>query len=714
MAEQDDKDLLELAKERFEACEEYYSSEYARGEDDALFAMGDQWHVGIKEEREREGRPCLTENRMLPFIDQLVNSAREMRPAVKISPVDQEGDQDVAELFKGVVRNIERQSKADNAYDAGMLNSVMSGYGWILLRTQYCSEDSFDMEAVIDRVLNWQSVYLDPGSNTRDGSDAEYGFIYDDIPLSQFEEEYPDAEPGDTDAAGSFTWRTEETVRIVDYYYKEYKDVKIYRTPQGIIDEGVKALIDEQVEFGVVPPVEVLEEREVRVPQVKFIKFTGEEILEETDWLGKFIPIVPVYGKEVWRDGRRQSYSLIHQAKDPQRMFNYWRTSSTEVVALQPKAPFIGSVGQFRTHRNKWSTANRKNHAFLEFDLIDHNGVPVPPPQRQQPAMPSAGMLQEAALAAEGISASLGMYEEGRGQETNAISGVAIQSRMLRGDKATYHFLDNLAASIRHVGVILVDLIPKLYDEAKVIRILGFDGEAENVPVNQPFVTNEQGQKVPAKTSKYEGFYDLKAGKYDVDVDVGKSYANKRQETVDFITTVAERDPRILEIAGDLLFMAMDSPYSDEIAERLKATMDPAILGDDPQAAKLQAASQAMQQMQERLETLHAALQDKDKNEEAELALKAKELQIKNETAQADIAKTYAEIQQMMAETQGNPEQITDIATALIQLKEQVDDIALATEIQLDAEEVRQAGEQPPMEGLMPELNPEMEQSENE
>jgi len=709
-----DDDILEEAKERFEGCEDYYSSEYKRGDEDTSFAMGNQWPDEIKTKRDKDNRPTLTENRLQPFIDQVVNAAREMRPAIRVSPIDDKGDNDTAEIFKGVIRNIERQSKASAAYDTGMQNSTTSGYGWIRINTDYCDPLSFDQEIKIDRVLNWKSVMLDPNSLERDGSDAEYGFIYDDVPVDLFEEQFPDASHTSL-ADDAIEWFNAETVRVVEYYYKSYETKTIVRMNNG--DVVPKDAAEDMMEHFPELNLEIIEERETEIPTVKWAKITGEEILEETDWLGQYIPLVPVFGKEIWEDGRRKSYSLIHQAKDPQRMFNFWRSASTEMIALQPKAPWVGVVGQFNTFGNKWATANTENYPYLEFDMVNdpNSGMPAPPPQRQMPIQPNAGMLQEAALAAEGISATLGMYEEGRGMQSNAISGIAIEARSLRGDKATFHFLDNLACAIRHVGVILVDLIPKIYDEAKIVRILGEDGQAETVPVNQPYMNAEGGAKVPMQGNtgqQFDGFYDLQAGKYDVDVDVGKSYANKQQEFISTMSELAKVDPRLLEVSADKIVRATGAPEADEIADRIASMMDPAMLGDDPQAQKLQAASQQIQQMQERVETLHAALQDKEKNAEQEFMLEAGKLEDDKKNTEIKLMKTMAEIEKMKAETQGmNSEQMQDIATAIMQLRTEVDDIGEATAIQLEAEERRQAET---MEGLAPEINLEQGLPDNE
>src|SRR5205807_7540548 len=228
---------------------------------------------------------------------------------------------------------------------------------------------------------------------------------------------------------------------------------------------------------------------------------TGAEVLEENVWPGKFIPIVPVYGDEVAIEGKRHLRSLVRDAKDPQRMFNYWRTASTELVALAPKAPFIGPKGSFTTDAAKWATANVENHAFMEYD--DRGTAP----QRQPFAGVPAGALQEALNASDDIKAIIGLYNASLGDSGNEVSGRAILARQREGDVSTFHFIDNLSRAIEHGGRILIDLIPLVYTGNRIVRVLGPDDVAANVPLN---------------------VCDLGRGKYDLTVETGPSCTTRR------------------------------------------------------------------------------------------------------------------------------------------------------------------------------------------
>lgn len=675
------QEILEEAKERFEEAKAFWEPNYRQGEEDYKFLFGfNQWDDAYVADRRKDGRPCLTLNLLKPYADQVINDMRQSRPSIRVSPVDDKSDVDTAEVFAGIIRNIERQSKANIAYDTAAINAVASGIGWLRIKTDYCDSLSFDQEIYIDRVLDFRSIYMDPNSKNLDGSDMEYCFVYVDVPEEQFEELYPDADKQSFDES----WSTEETVRIAEYFYKEYKTYTIYKTDRGVITKQEAELLQEAGEV-----FQVLDQRETQIPVIKWVKMTSNDILEENEWPGRYIPIVPVFGVELYNDGKREFHSLIRQGKDAQKLYNWYGSYDAETVALQPKNPWIGPLGSFESTPNKWAQANNKNYAFLEYDPVyDDNGQRIEPPQRQQPYQGSPHITQKLMTARDDIRLALGMPEAMMGQRSNEISGVAVKNRQIEGDNATFHFADNRAVSITHTGVILVDLIPKLYSEKKIARIIGDDGEEKTVPLNQPYIKDETGIRAVKPGEQYQGIYDLKSGKYDVVCDVGPSYSSKRQQAADTLIQVTQAQPELFSVVGDLLFKAMDIPYSQEISDRLRANMDPSILGDDPMAAKLQQASQAMKQLEDQLMTLSAALEDKKKDTKFEQAVKVQELELKRDELQIKAAETQATIEKIKAETQNiNQAALAPVSQAIMEIAGQVQDVGQALDMILSLEE---------------------------
>lgn len=702
---EDDEAILDQAKERFRMASDYYSDEYDRAQSDQTFALGEQWPDAVRNQRQLDARPCLTENRLMAFVHQVVNDIRQARPAIKVSPVDDKADVETADVFKGMIRNIEVTSNAEDVYDTAAQNSVTCGYGWLLVRTKYENDQSFDQCIELERVLNPFSVMIDPFHRKKDGSDAEWGFVYDDIPRETFEEEYPDADPVPFESIlASDNWCTSDTIRVAEYFYKEYESRELVQLRDGTVSFSDELPVDMQ---GM-----VVNRRTVKFPTVKWCKLTGTQVLEETTWPGLYIPIVPVYGEEVWNDGRRRVYSLIHQARDPQMMYNFWLTANTETMAMQPRAPYIGAVGQFKSRVNQWIASNNTNFAFLEYDPVDYNGNLLPAPQRSAPPQGSPAMMNGMLQAADGIKATLGIYDASLGNRSNEQSGKAIEARQREGDNSTFHFIDNLGVAIRQVGLILVDLIPKVYPGPRIQRIIGDDGVEKNVPLNQPFGKNENNQLVALQPGMQPtGIYALDAGRYDVVVEVGPSYATKRQELVSVMLELAKADPRIMQVAPDIFFQNLDIPNSKELTKRVKSLVDPALLSDDPMAEKMQLAMQAVQELQGQLMQMDQELQAKENDTAEKNAIAKQKADTDTAKAQADIEKTKAETAKLLADiatmqnesAQGqmaSNDAMIALVNTLSDLESRVNDVGAAVDIILASKEAEAA---PPLPPVLPE-----------
>ncbi len=655
---------LEDIKKKFTDTLGYYKETHERGEKDIKFALGDQWCPKAKANRDLDGRPALTDNQCPQFIEQVVNAAREIRPAVKVAPIDDKGDPDTAEVFKGLVRNTERQSKASIAYDAAVQSAVQAGIGWIRIRTKYTDPMSFTQEPIIDPVLDWKSCMIDPESILLDGSDAEYGFQYIDLDKKSFEAKYPGKEPVSYEDEGWCQGEGDsEKVRIVDAFYKVYEGTTIYEC--FMIDSTTVVLTEAQYEqvkdTGSI--VQVLRQRDTKTHKIKMCKLYGKGILEETEWLGEYIPLIPVYGKMVWVNERKECYSLIHQAKDSQDFNNLMLSVIAEILGNQPKnQPYVGAVGQFATD-GRWENAHQQNYATLEYDPVPitdevtGQSMLAPPPQKSISMQIPPALFQLKADAQMSMKSALGMYDENRGNESNAISGVAIRARQVRGDRSTFHFIDNLAHSIRHVGVILCDLYPKLYDMKIVRRIIGNDGQPKTVQLDPE-----------AKSDKAQGIYNLGAGKYDVDIDVGPSYATQQQEFLDATKEIIRVYPEFAVVAGDKMVESTGIPDADTIVARMKA-MNPQMYEDDPQSAQIMALTQRIKAMEDQKMTALAALDDKKRNEAEELNLKSREVAVKEQDEKRKWLETMAKIEEMKQKSEGAAaESLADFAEAIFDM----------------------------------------------
>jgi hypothetical protein len=664
------KDLVETAKRRFQMSAEAESRIREEALDDLKFRAGDQWPDKIKNQRGIDGRPCLTINQIPQFLRHVTNDQRQNRPSIQVNPVGDGGDQDTAEIIQGIVRHIEYDSGADAAYDTAFQSAVTGGFGYFRILTEYEDPMSFDQVIKIKRVLNPFTVYMDPNAKEPDRSDARFCFVVERYTRDEYKELYPDSEMSAMDDWGSVGdgWADKDSCRVVEYFYKESVDKTIVLLHNPV--SGSKTTIaKDQIPKNLPEGLKILAERKTKVDAIKWAKINGVETLDETDFPGQWLPVIPVLGDELDIDGELVLEGVVRNAKQPQQQYNFMASASTEAIALAPKAPYVAAEGQLEGHESDWQQANVKNLSVLLYKAKSLDGQPLPPPQRQtiEPAIQATTMAMMQASA--DLKNVTGIYEAALGQDGNEKSGKAILARQSQSNGANFHYVDNLSRSMRHAGRIIVGLIPVIYDTPRVLRIIREDGSQDTVAINTPPEKSTAAQNV-------KRLYDLTVGKYDVTISTGPSYQTKRQEAVSSMLQLVSSFPAIIPIAGDLLVGNMDWPGAQKIAERLKKALPPQFQ-DNPDGAvanlppevqqhiaqmtqQLQQTQQglmaATKDVQDQVSAKHVELESKERIEFAKLDVEKQKLDIERQKVQASILTAQATIDAKRADANAQRE----------------------------------------------------------
>ena len=596
--EQDDR--INQAMEYLRQVNDVDSNNRAEALDDVRFSAGDQWPVDVQNSRVLESRPCLTINKVDAYCRQIVNQIREQRPRIKAHGMNTQSNEKQAQIITGMCRHIELQSDADQAYLNAVDYAVRMGWGYIRVTTDYVKDDSFDQEIYIRPIENPFTVYFDPNSIMADGSDAERCLITTLIPKKTFSAMYPDAEVdsgfvsrGTGDVVGD--WIQKEEIRIAEYWYTMRESVVLLQLSDGssIYEDEVDK--DLMKELGVT----IINKRESVRKKIKWCKVTAMQVLEEGEWAGKYIPIIPVYGQSTIVQGKHKRFGLVRMAKDPQRMYNYWSTALTETVALAPKAKWILAEGQDEGHENEWAQANIKAMPVLRYKQTDIDGRPAAPPIRQQPESPPTGAMAAMQSMNLDLQAVIGIYDPNQLPQ-GIQSGKAIQGQQMQSDMTNMHYYDNLTRSIRQVGRIILDLIPKIYDTQRAMRIIGDDGKPEIMTINERKMDEQGIERI---------LNDMSIGEFDVVMDTGPGYNSKRQEAVTAMMSLFQAEPALVQVAGDLLVRNMDFPGADIIADRM-AINNPLAQIDDmsdippPIQMKLKQDQATIQQLQQQIQAM--------------------------------------------------------------------------------------------------------------
>jgi hypothetical protein len=413
-------------------------------------------------------------------------------------------------------------------------------------------------------------------------------------------------------------WLDKDHVRVCEYFYRaEKKDMLINHPVNGPMKLSD---VKDEAESKALLADDSVKKREITEPHFKWCKIAGDKIIDRKEWPGRYLPIVRVVGEEIVINGKVERKGHTRNMKDGQRMYNYMTSANVEYIALQTKTPYVAPAEAIEGYEDEWANANKDNKAYLPYNSLDEAGNPIVRPQREQPPVGASAYLQAMQTAQQELMMTSGQYQEQFGAPSNADAGVAIAARQRQGDKATYHFIDNVARAIRYTGRIMVDLIPKIYDTQRVVRIVGEDGSEDFAQINpeqphavgdasgQPAQPQEGSQKMTAEQAA-QLIYNPGIGRYDVTVEVGPNYETRRQEAFHALTQIMSQDQDLMKVAGDLLFKAADFPMADEVADRLHRTIPPQILGEGPSPQE-QDMEQKMQQMGQMIEHLTAELQN--------------------------------------------------------------------------------------------------------
>jgi portal protein len=662
--------ILDEARERFKLAAEAESTNRGLMLEDKQFHAGDQWDEAAKRARKggqsgdgeppQPARPCLTIDRLSQPIRQITNQQKSANFGVTVTPQDGTSDKEVAEIYQGIIRRIQNESKDDAPVDWAFESAVIAGLGWWRLLTHYCYHDPsyegpelFDQEIKRERIPNAMTVYVDPGAKKPTKSDARYIFISEMFPKAEFKRQWPKNAKGDDvsflsleefTSTGDTAWVTTEDVRVVEYWCVKTETTKLAMLENGTI---VKS---SDVPKGETPKAE----REVEQNRVHWYKLCATDVLEEGEWAGEKLPFIPVIGEELNVDGATTYRGLVRTAMDSQRMVNFAFSGVAEQIALTPKAPWIVDPEQIEGHERWWANANTINFAWLPSKTYDEQGRQFTPPSRQAVEQPIGDMVSFLQIAQEGVKATTGIYDPGLGNTNpREKSGRAIIALQQQGDLGNSNYIESLKRSLVYEGELLLDLIPKVYRPGQVVEILGMDDESKRVILGAPFVPGEQG-KAPQAVPESEAaqmqqgltkFYDLKSGKFSVAVTVGKSFTTRRQEGVAAISELLQAAPQLAPVISDLWVGEMDIPGAQKIKERLEKTLPPNLQGDNQEeqtAAQLQAQLQQAAQM---IDALSKELNAKTQIIETDAVKAQAQERIASTKVQGDVLTKQAEIE---------------------------------------------------------------------
>lgn len=627
-----------------------------------------QWDETVKRQRETDpggARPCLVFDQCGQYVANVAGQVEQNPPAIHSLPVGDGADKKVAEQLDGFFRHIEHTSRAKQHYARALTSAARAGVGYLVVRPEY-----------IDRALNWQEprissegdplrVVLDPWSVELDGSDATFGYVLTPFSHREFERRWGKADKVGFGKADHGTIKDEresiltaEAWRCVDTTVNVIVTVQSMDQVSMTEDEYHKASMD----AGMALPV--IQTYKDKRRKVQWCRMSGAEYLDkETEYPASGVGIVPVYGYVGWSNGRMNYCGIPRRALNAQRSYNYHMSEMHVFMGQAPKAPWIAAAAAVRGFEALWDRAAVDSRAFLPFNHVDETGAAIPAPQRMSPGVNLQNHIQGAEQAIHDIQASLGMYQASLGAPSNESSGVAIDARKQQGEAATAHFPSHLSAGLGQVGKLCMEMIPRLIDTKRQLRILSIDETPGSV-------TLDPEQQGAIEETDNGLSINPNVGRYDVRVVVGASFATQRTQAQAAFTEMMRANPAMAPALAPLWAQTLDVPHADKLAQVLTAMApDPVkqILSPEdknkPNTAQLLATVDQLQQaLQEAIQHAHDAQQEADDaKREADSAEEANEVKV----AELELKRFDAETKRLQV-TGANQQQIEAIVTDLM------------------------------------------------
>lgn len=648
-----EQEFISYARKLFSDDMDYDRLNRDAGLEDALFVVGEQWDKETKTRRERRRRPTLTINRLPAFVAQIVGSRRMNETVIKVLP-EAAANKLAADIRQGLIRNIEKVSRADRAYDKALENCVICGIGNFGVNVVDNEDDVFVRDITVISRPNPYSVVWDRTTTDPTGRDAGHVFVIDVMAKSVFENAYPGKMSSDlmfeqdaTDAR-SGGWFQGDDVRVANFWR-----MRTRKRVFALFDDGKTVdITGREDEPGVIERIAIDPTtgephiRELERPYAEMYVISGTAILA-----GPYeLPIrrVPEFRVPAWEinvGNIRQRFGLIRFMKDPQRLHNYWRSTVAEKLMMAPRARWVATKEAVAGREDQWRNAHLSDDPLLTW-----NGESGAPPQYTPPAQLEAALIQEANMTVQDLRDVSNLHEASLGQKSNEVSGKAILARQRVGEVGTIIYTDNLQMAQEEAGQVINDLIPVVYDTARTVKIIKPSDEATFVRINDEMDPNA---------------IDITDGRYNTVVSTGPGYATRRVEAQESMLALFNANPQLFGVAADILVEEMDWPGAQRVSERIQKTLPPGLLDpesvpDEQREAQAQQAQQQAQIQQLQLEMEMAAAQ-------ADLQLKqaqASKAQADAQNSQANALLTNAQVEKTQADTLKVIEEIKALAPA--------------------------------------------------
>jgi hypothetical protein len=555
--EEDDEELVCEILENLEKAKEHFSNWRQSAMEEERFYAGDQWSEEDRLKLEQEGRPVITFNRMIKFINVIAGMELQNRQEVRYIPTEV-NDAGFAETMTTTAQWARSKCNAEDEESEAFQDCIKIGMGWIETRIDF--EEDIDGQIMIERVSPYEMLW-DKNAQKNNLTDARWVAHIKHIPVKEFNELWPDADPeigdfwdGDDpelhNANPQYNYKYKEgeaqgqanhgLVSVVQYQYWRRERIYRYRDVDGKIKEA-----NEQDFAKIKPILDEMGARYVRQYRRVYRQciLNGENLLEKGDCPTNEFSFNAITGlKDKYNN---YWFGMMRLLMDPQRWSNKWFSQLLHIINSNAKGGIIvedGVLSDPKEAMDNW--ARPDSITFVNPGKLDRIR------DKPAPTFP-AGIDRVLQYALQAFTDVTGVNAEVLGMVDRNQPGVLEQHRK----ESVYGQLQQFFDALRHYrklqGRVLANFIREYIaddDGSRIIRIVGDDG-VKYVPLLKNDVSL----------------------KYDVMIGDSPTAPNQRERTASLIMTlVPMMQSAGMPIPADIIEYL---PMPDALKEKWKETI---------------------------------------------------------------------------------------------------------------------------------------------
>jgi hypothetical protein len=573
---QTNEEFLEQAKKNIYSWYDYFAVNYQTGNNDKQFALMIQWNSNEQEEIIRLGLPSLQFNKLYDFCKKIIGEARDITPTLQVrskkyvSDTDDASNLDLQQrinLMQNFLRALAYNSESQIAYETAFENAIYCGYGAIHIKYEYEDSTSFDRKIRVAAVPISEKAFFDPSATNPTKSDGEFCGVYYNVDKSLFKKLYPDIPfpvgfPENT--PNYFGWEEDDTITIVDYYYKDWFKKSLILLDNGQVIEDSE--LDDYLELCAennLPIPTISDRREADDNKIMHCKMIKDHILERNDHPSKVLPVIYEDGDSYIYQGNQYTQSFIHHAIDAQRFLNYTGIAIAQGLKNARKEQYMATPAMIKGYDYQWQRPELYQGALMyNFDPKAGKPDKLPPSEIPQ------SLYQNYERANDDIQSILGIYNANLGAPTSEISGVAINAKVQQGNFGASVYRNNLIRSIEQVGRAILSMIPTVYDTERSVSLLAQDGKSTVARINQRTANGD------IKNNVTEEIFDLA-------IEAGASYEAQKQTALDLLLKLLSIAPQAFPLVADLVADNLDIINRPQMVERLRTLVPAAIIAKE-------------------------------------------------------------------------------------------------------------------------------------